>query len=145
MFTPLEVAERLRTLPLPLDPASVQVQVVKCSYCSNGRGDSVAEDPDDFGIPSCCNGYGLRLDISPGMEPLILLLAAFEYDSWEDVNRASRSRRSAERLDLTYAVEEAVVRDLDQWPAHEHGARVSSSWGGSEEQALDRAIAEGRA
>lgn len=105
-----EVQQQLEGLSLPLDPASIDLRVVTC-FCHHGRGESVAEDPDDFGIPGCCNGYGVRLEVTPGLEPLVLHLAAIAAHNWtyhdkQDVDAFGEG--------LIYEVERQVAPSLEE-------------------------------
>lgn len=132
--------------PIPLDPESISLRVVACPHCNNGRKAEIeGDDPDDLGIGGCCEGYGVALEMTPGLEPLVLYLAANAAGSWAYSRRMAPE--SDEDLEFTEVycegIEDMLVKTLERLPPHTTGARVSTTWEGCPEQERDRKILNG--
>jgi hypothetical protein len=125
--------------PVPVDPATVAVRVVACTVggCRNGRQPLDPADPDDTGIRGCCEGYGVRLDVPPGLEPLVLALAARAAGGWAWENRADPTAFSGSWVD---SITDAMADHLAYRPPHAHGAGVAPGWPGSPEEARELAV-----
>jgi hypothetical protein len=133
-------------VPIPLDPESISIKVVTCPHCTNGRKDTIeGDDPQDLGYGGCCEGLGVALEVTPGLEPLVLYLAASAAGAWAYARRPPHGDDTKLEFNEHYCedIEERMVRTLERLRPHEMGARPATTWDGSLEQERDRKILAG--
>lgn len=123
--------------PIPLEPASMSIRITRCEDCGpNGRGEPNPDFIGDRGIKGCCEGYGLKLEVTPGMELLLLRMAAHAASNW--VGRQKRMLSD----DWFDDVEFTTLQLLASYPPHREGAVVAATWPDSPEETAELALLE---